>query len=343
MSSEPVERKLLAIVMADVVGYSRRMGEDESGTLQRFQHCRDAIIAPLIDQANGRVVKFLGDGFLAAFPSVVDALRFAVEMQKAAVALPDQEGRRLAFRVGVNLGDVIAEGDDLFGDGVNVAARLQEIAEPDSVCVSGTAYTQVEGRLTETFEHIGPQRLKNIAKPVDAYLFRVRPADRPSYLGRLPWVDLPAEKPSVITGGCLCRAVRYEVTEPDLGAMYCHCSMCRRSTGGPMVAGITVSRAATRWIGREPTYYRSSKIAERGFCNTCGTSLIYKSLIGEWTKWYLLLIGSLDDPNRFPPLFHLGIESQLSWLDLPDSLQRMSCYDSPTLKAAYNSVGEEVP
>ena len=343
MSAGQVDRKLVAILMADVVGYSRRMSEDEAGTLAALQSCRDEIITPLITGHNGRVVKFMGDGFLAAFPSVVDAVRCAVELQQRVTSLDADQENRLSFRVGVNLGDVVVDGEDLFGEGVNVAARLQEIADPDSVCVSASAFIQAEGHVTADFEHIGPQRLKNIAKPVDAYVHRARPTEAPSYLGRLPWVDLPAEKPSIITGGCLCGAVRYEVSEPDLGAMFCHCSMCRRFTGAPMAAGITVLRDATRWTAGEPKYYRSSKIAERGFCSNCGTSLVYRSLIGEWTKWYLLFSGSLDEPEKFPPVFHLGVESQLSWIELHDSFKRMSCYDSPSLKQAYHAVGEEVP
>lgn len=343
MSPGQIDRKLVAIVVADVVGYSRRMSEDEAGMLQALQSCRDDVVLPLVAGQHGRVVKFMGDGFLAEFPSVVDAVQFAVEMQRQVTAREGDGAQRLSFRVGVNLGDVIVEGDDLYGDGVNVAARLQEIADPDSVCVSGAAFAQSEGRVEADFEHIGPQRLKNIAKPVDAYVFRAKQVAAPSYLGRLPWVDLPAEKPSLITGGCLCGAIRYEVTEPDLGAMFCHCSMCRRFSGAPLVAGITVLRDATRWIEGEPKYYRSSKIAERGFCGDCGTSLVYRSLIGEWTKWYLLFTGSLDEPEKFPPVFHLGVESQLSWIELHDNFKRMTCYDSPSLKSAYKTVGEEVP
>ncbi len=166
-----MERRLAAIVSADVVGYSRLMGEDEAGTLERPKALRAAAIDPLIAEHNGRIVKLMGDGALVEFASVVDAVACAVAIQRAvAAAHADVEpARRIELRIGVNLGDVIVEGDDIYGDGVNVAARLQEIAEPGGVRVSGTVFDHVGERLAVAFTDLGEQTVKNIARPVRVY------------------------------------------------------------------------------------------------------------------------------------------------------------------------------
>jgi adenylate cyclase len=140
---QPIERRLAAILAADVAGYSRLMGADEEGTHERLTaHFRE-LVDPKIKQHRGRTVKNTGDGFLAEFPSIVDAVRCAAEIQRGMIdrepEVPDE--RRISFRIGVNLGDVIAEGGDIFGDGVNVAARLEGLAAPGSICVSGTVAT----------------------------------------------------------------------------------------------------------------------------------------------------------------------------------------------------------
>jgi class 3 adenylate cyclase len=164
----PPVRRLTAILAADVAGYSRLMGADEEGTHERLQaHLRD-LIEPKITGHRGRIVKNTGDGFLAEFASVVDAVRCAVEMQRGMeernAATPPE--KRIEFRVGINLGDVIAESDDIFGDGVNVAARLEALAEPGRVFVSNTVYDQVRDRLSFYFEDLGDQQVKNITRPV---------------------------------------------------------------------------------------------------------------------------------------------------------------------------------
>src|SRR5215813_981787 len=164
-------RRLSAILAADVAGYSRLMGADEEGTHERLQtHLRD-LINPKIGEHRGRIVKNTGDGFLAEFPSVIDAVRCAVEMQRGmADREPDlPEDRRVRFRIGVNLGDVIAEEHDIFGDGVNVAARLEALAEPGGICVSRVVRDQVRDRLDYTFEDMGEQQVKNITRPVRVY------------------------------------------------------------------------------------------------------------------------------------------------------------------------------
>ena len=164
------KRKLAAILHADVVGFSRLMGEDEAGTHQTLSKLRGAV-DPLITAHGGRIVGTAGDSLLADFPSVVDALSCAVEMQRASRAVNDPAPleRRLELRIGVNLGDVIVDGDDIFGDGVNIAARLEALAQPGTVCISQTVYDQVRNKLDLDYRPLGAHRVKNIAEPVRAY------------------------------------------------------------------------------------------------------------------------------------------------------------------------------
>jgi len=167
-------RRLAAIVAADVVGYSRLMGIDEEGTLSRFKRILNEIVRPQVDEYGGRIVKTAGDGLLLEFPSVVEAARWAVAVQTAVAS--DQAGqspaRQIAFRMGVNLGDVIDEDNDVFGDGVNVAARLEGLAERGGICVSGVAYDHIHDKVSCKFEDLGPQKLKNIARPMRVYRLR---------------------------------------------------------------------------------------------------------------------------------------------------------------------------
>src|SRR5438270_186366 len=166
-----MERRLTAILAADVVGYSRLMGADEAGTLAILKKIRSELIETKIAEHQGRVVKLTGDGILAEFPSVVSAVACAAEMQRGlrerAAGAPTD--RRVEFRIGVNLGDVMVEGDDIYGDGVNVAARLESIAEPGGIAVSQSVRDQVGNRLDVTFEDCGEHNLKNIETPVRVY------------------------------------------------------------------------------------------------------------------------------------------------------------------------------
>jgi class 3 adenylate cyclase/pimeloyl-ACP methyl ester carboxylesterase len=170
MTTQEVKRKLTAILSADVKGYSRLMGEDEVGTIRTLNAYKE-VMADLIQHHNGRVVDAIGDNLLAEFASVVDAVQCAVEIQKELKTrnadLP--ENRRMEFRIGVNLGDVVEEKDRIFGDGVNIAARMESLAEGGGICISGTAYDHVEGKLGLNYEHLGEQTVKNIAKPVRVY------------------------------------------------------------------------------------------------------------------------------------------------------------------------------
>jgi adenylate cyclase len=187
LGADRVERRLAAILAADVAGYSRLMERDEAGTLARLRTLRRDLIDPKIAEHKGRIVKTTGDGILIEFPSVVEAVACAVALQRRMETHNDAtaEEERIRFRVGINSGDVIVEDGDIHGDGVNIAARLEGIAEPGGICISGIVYDQVQGRLDCTFEDIGEQSLKNIARSVRVY--RVGPkrplADPPLVAG----------------------------------------------------------------------------------------------------------------------------------------------------------------
>ena len=173
----PVQRKLAAILAADVAGYSRLMGADEEGTLARLKALRAGLIDPAIASHNGRIVKTTGDGLLIEFASVVDAMRCAIAWQAAMAERAQPAETRIEFRIGVNLGDVIIDGDDIFGDGVNIAARLEAMADPGGICISHAVLTQTRGKLDFPVEDLGDQALKNIAQPV--HVFRVLAEQKP--------------------------------------------------------------------------------------------------------------------------------------------------------------------
>ena len=191
-------RRLAAILAADVAGYSRLIGADETGTLQAFKLMRAQLFEPMVARHNGRLVKTTGDGFLVEFRSVVDALRCAVEVQasmpKGNVAISSD--RRIEFRMGINVGDIVVEDGDIFGDGVNVAARLEGLAEPGGICVSSRVQEDAAGKLDLSFVDIGEQELKNIARPVRVYrVTKERDAEAATEPAPLP-LPLP-DKPSI--------------------------------------------------------------------------------------------------------------------------------------------------
>jgi adenylate cyclase len=191
MAEARVDRRLVAILAADVSGYSRLMGVDEEGTLAALKACRRELLDPKIAEHRGRIVKTTGDGALVEFASAVDAVRCAMDIQRAMternVDIP--EHRRIAFRIGINVGDIITDEGDIYGDGVNIAARIEPLAEPGTVCVSDNAYQQIKGKLSLDLTDMGEQQLKNIERPVRVY--RVRCDGLPS-----PALSLP-ERPSV--------------------------------------------------------------------------------------------------------------------------------------------------
>ena len=196
MATNRVERRLAAILAADIVGYSRLIECDEAGTLAAIRDLRDNAIDPLLAEHKGRIVKLMGDGAIMEFGSVVDAVACAVAIQQS-VATRQKEApadRRIVFRIGVNLGDVVVDGDDLLGDGVNVAARLEQLCEPGGVLISGAAFDQLHGKLAFQVDDLGERRLKNIERPIRTYAVRVAP----EYPGATSSADEP--KPAASDG-----------------------------------------------------------------------------------------------------------------------------------------------
>src|SRR5512136_2731909 len=184
MTTDKIKRKLTAILSADVKGYSRLMGEDEEWTLRTLNAYKE-VMRSLVQQHRGRVVSSPGDNVLAEFASVVDAVQCGVEIQQVLRAknamLP--EIRRMEFRIGINLGDVIEEGDQIYGDGVNIAARLEGLAEAGGICISESAYQQIENKLPLRYDYLGEHEVKNLVRPVRAYRARIEPEAVPSKLG----------------------------------------------------------------------------------------------------------------------------------------------------------------
>jgi TolB-like protein/class 3 adenylate cyclase/tetratricopeptide (TPR) repeat protein len=203
MSTARVERRLAAILAADVAGYSRLMGGDEEGTLARLKACRRAVVDPKIAEHRGRIVKTTGDGMLVEFASAVDAVRCAVEIQRGMANgnVGVSEAKRIEFRIGIHVGDIIIDDDDIFGDGVNIAARLEGIADPGGICISDDAHRQIRGKTEIVYDDMGHQSLKNISEPMRAW--RARPADAAVAITRPLKVDPPPvaltlpDKPSI--------------------------------------------------------------------------------------------------------------------------------------------------
>ena len=194
-----VERRLSAILAADVAGYSRLMHKDEEATHAKLTALLAGGVEPAIAEHGGRIVKNTGDGFLAEFPSAVEAVRAAMQFQSRIKELTsgDAEGSRILFRVGLNIGDIIVEAHDIFGDGVNIAARLESIAEPGGICISQTVFNHARDKVTFDVEEAGEQILKNIARPVHVYRIVIDPGRQTAMpKSEVPALALP-DKPSV--------------------------------------------------------------------------------------------------------------------------------------------------
>ena len=175
MGTIRAERRLAAIMAADIVSYSRLVQVDEVATLAAVRSLRSEVIEPLLAEYSGRIVKLMGDGALVEFGSVVDAVSCAAAVQKSLAARQADvaSDRRIVFRIGINLGDVVVEGEDLLGDGVNVAARLEQLCPPGGVLISGTAYDHMKGKLDLPLDYVGEQQVKNMPQPVRTYRVRV--------------------------------------------------------------------------------------------------------------------------------------------------------------------------
>ena len=340
-------RRIAAILSADVVDYSRLMGVDEARTLGVLRAHLGELIDPAIAEYNGRVVRLMGDGVLVDFASAIDAVECAVQIQQG-MAMRNAEAPddpQIAFRIGINLGDVIMEGDDIFGESVNIAARLQELADPGAVYISGPVFEQVDGKVGLDFVDRGNQKVKNIAKLVRVYHASL--PDCSSITQQRPLFDMQGGKKVPVTGGCLCGEVRYEITKPVIENNFCHCRMCQKFSGAPVVAMSTYPEDAIRFTKGEPKYYRSSPFVERGFCATCGSSLTYKPLTPhvapQWAGWIVVYTASLDNPEPNAPRWHLGMESQMPWVDIHHAPTRVRCKDAPDIVAAWAAFDMPVP
>ena len=340
-----MKRQLAAILYADVAGYSRLTGLGEEETHRKLDAGLN-LLTDVIAAHGGQKVHEAGDAILAEFQSVTAAVDAAVEVQRQMSTSNSEMGKdeRLEFRIGVNLGEVIKDRDDIYGDGVNVSARIQELAQPGGVCISGTVFEQVNGKVDHVFDDLGHQTVKNITKPIRVYAVRL--SDTSSRGGYGPFFDKSTPKKPLTTGRCLCGQVRFEISAPAIDMNFCHCRMCQRFTGGQMVAVAHFPREAVKFTRGEPKYYRgdpkyykSSPIAERGFCGNCGSGLIYRGLTAQWSDWIVVHVSSLDNPEDFPPTWHLGVESQMPWADIYDDLPRVRCEDSPAIVEAWESVG----
>ena len=337
------QRRLAAIVSLDVVGYSRMMGADESGTLDALRSHRSELIDPLIDRYSGRIVKTMGDGLLLEFLSVINAVQCSLEVQQGMLKRnePIDKDQRIVFRIGVNLGDIAIEGEDIFGDGVNVAARLQEVAEPGGICVSSVVHDQIVGRTEQRFDDLGYRTLKNISRPVRIYASRTLNVELSARTpSGWPYMTAAKEKKPVTAGGCLCGSVRYEIWGEPAGVGYCHCRFCQLALGAPLNAWAAYEENSITFVGDAPKIYKSSPIAERGFCGNCGTSL-YTDLKGsDGSRYYSIRLATLDNPENFPPTVHFGVESKLPWLDINDDLPWICTEDDPGLAEHWTAVGQ---
>ncbi len=173
MGYQPTQRRLVAVLAADVAGYTRLMELDTDGTVAAWQAARQEVIKPTVADHSGKIVKLTGDGFLVEFSTVQDAVNCAIAMQRGLAS------SRLDFRMGVNLGDIVDDGEDIHGEGVNVAARLEGLADPGGICISGDVYNQVRNRVDAIFEDMAQHEVKNVSAPVQAYAVRMDGTDAP--------------------------------------------------------------------------------------------------------------------------------------------------------------------
>ena len=330
-----MKRQLAAILYADVAEYSRLTGLDEEGTHNKLNSGLN-LLGEIVVQHGGVKVHEAGDAILSEFESVTAAVNCAAKFQSLMTAtnadLADDD--RLQFRIGINLGEIIRDREDIYGDGVNLTARIQELAEPGGICVSGAVYEQVLGKVEYEFDDLGHRKVKNIAQTIHVYTLKLSPTSSRQDQG-LFFNTLANRKP-LTTGGCLCGEIRYEIKGEDLGTTYCHCRICQQFTGAPTHAGTGFLLSDFRVTQGEPKSYASSLIAERTFCPTCGSSLW-----GKWIdeEWIYVMTMSLDNPWDYTPASHMGIESQMPWFDVHDGLPRRTSEDSPDIINAWESVG----
>lgn len=332
-----MERKLAAILAADIAGFSGRMSQDESGTLEKVQVLGSEIIGMQVEANRGRLFKTMGDGFLAEFSSTSEAVNCAIGIQRANLIAAQNAGDEepLLLRIGVSLGDVVVQGDDLLGNGVNIAARLEAMAEPGGIAVSGDVMAQIRGKFDLPLEDCGHKRVKDTDAPIHVYMTRSGPGDTGGFLD----IDEAILQMRLAKGGCLCGNIRYEINAPAISTGYCHCRICQKFTGSAMSTWTAFPVSSVQFVGEEPRYFASSPIAERGFCPQCGASLTYRMVQPRKAAYLVVFTSSLDEPQGHAPAAHSGMESKMPWIDILDDLPRTRTADSRVLQAAWASVG----
>lgn len=331
-----MERKLTTIVAMDVVGFAVLVCEDEQGALERLERLKDDVIRLHVEAHRGRVFKSLGDGFLVEFSSTIEAVNCAIGVQRAIrkSMLGAGNTSTLILRIGVSFGDVVVQGDDLMGEGVNVASRLEAMAEPGGLAVSAEVMAQVRGKTDVLLEDQGFQRLKETDAPIHVYKTRSKNVAGGGFFD----FDEDALSGELITGGCRCGDIRYEIDAPSISTGYCHCSICQKFTGSAMSTWTAFPKSAVSFVTAEPTYFGSSPIAERVFCSTCGASIAYRLLQPKEAAHLALFTPSLDHPENYAPVAHSGVETKMPWLEIFDDLPRTETRDSRVLKKAWSSV-----
>jgi len=346
-----MKRQLAAILYADAAGYSRLTGQNEKRTHQQLNTGLNLLIEK-ISAHGGSKVHEAGDAILAEFSSVTSAVDAAVEFQ---IFMESQQpeldkSKQIQFRIGINVGEVIHDRDDIYGDGVNIAARIQEVAEPGNLCVSSVALEQLTSDTNFNFDDLGYRDFKNIKKPVHVYQLRLSDLidthpmlNLESSVQGQPLFDDAIDRPLVTTGRCTCGSVKIEVSQDALGTGFCHCRICQRNSGAPVFAWTAFPIEAVKFTRDQPKYYRISLIARQGFCGKCGSPIIWQSLKPERANYIVIATTCLDNPEDYAPTWHGGIESQMPWLQIYDDLPRKRCEESPLLRKAWGSMGAADP
>jgi adenylate cyclase len=346
-----MKRQLAAILYADAVGYSRLMGQNEEQTHQQLDTGLN-LLTEQITVHGGSKVHEAGDAILAEFSSATAAVDAAVEFQKLMATRDSNldKSEQIEFRIGLNVGEIIHDRDDIYGDGVNIAARIQDVAEPGNLCVSSAVMEQLASDTNYNFDDLGYRDFKNIKRPIHVYQLRLS-----ELIGRHPMQEIVSrvrgqplfddanEKPLVTKGRCSCGSVSFEISQETLGTGFCTCRICQRSTGAPVFAWAAFPTEAVKFTGEKPRYHRLSLIAEKGFCEKCGSTLIWQSLKPEPANYVVISTVSLDNPEDYAPTWHGGVESQMPWLQIHDDMPRTRCEESPLLKKSWGSMGVTDP
>ncbi len=346
-----MKRQLAVILYADAAGYSRLTGQNEERTHQQLNTGLN-LLTEKIAAHGGSKVHEAGDAILAEFSSVTSAVDAAVEFQLFMGSRESEldKSEQIEFRIGINVGEVIHDRDDIYGDGVNITARIQEVASPGGLCVSSAVLEQLTGGANYNFDDLGFRNFKNIKRPVHIYRLKLSElldhypmADIDSRIKGQPLFDDANENPVITKGQCVCGSVRFEIVQKPLGTGYCSCRICQRCTGAPVLAWVAFPIGAVKFTRDKPKYYRLSLIGEKGFCKKCGSQVVYRGIKPEPADFLVIPTVALDDPENYAPTWHTGIESQMPWLQIHDDLPRTRCEESPSFKKSWSSVGASNP